>query len=483
MSLPVERQTTRRVLDGARWATTLQFIGQAISWASTVFVVRFLTPADYGLFSMLEGPLELMLLVAGLGLDVALVQSRRIDATAVKAAFGMLLLTGALLFSAFFFGAEFIASYYRQPSLKPAAQVLAIVFLIIPFRVIPGALLDREMEFKSRAMLELVSRVASAFCTLGLAIAGAGYWALVFGLLSDRLLFTVLVAIRHPWIVMPTLRASFAKSWLAFGGLRIGAEGLQLLTSKGTAMLAAPILGAAQAGTYAMATQFAMLPMAKTMPIFNRLLIPTFARYVGSPEVAAGQLEKAIRVSAVLLVPFIFGLAALAPPFVALFFGPHWSDAATSLALMSFLMPIKMSIQFLRSAITSLGDAAAALWSVGLSSLLSLPLTLFAAHHGAVGMVSMWFVVEPTILIATMLLARRAMPFGFVMLLRALWPAVCAGGCLAIAANGTCQLLSGRAPLVQLLAGGVAGGCVYLVVMRVFFSALARQTFSIVTGR
>src|SRR5687767_10957603 len=53
-----------KILSGARSAVILRLIGQVVSWASTIIVVRFISPADYGLNAMLEAPLELLMLVS-----------------------------------------------------------------------------------------------------------------------------------------------------------------------------------------------------------------------------------------------------------------------------------------------------------------------------------------------------------------------------------------------------------------------------------
>ena len=65
-----------KVLSGARWAVILRLFGQAISWLSTIIVVRFISPEDYGLNAMLEAPLELLALLSTFGLDLALVRSK-----------------------------------------------------------------------------------------------------------------------------------------------------------------------------------------------------------------------------------------------------------------------------------------------------------------------------------------------------------------------------------------------------------------------
>ncbi len=37
-----------RAMSAFRWVAALRFMGQVISWVSTIFVIRFLAPKDYG---------------------------------------------------------------------------------------------------------------------------------------------------------------------------------------------------------------------------------------------------------------------------------------------------------------------------------------------------------------------------------------------------------------------------------------------------
>ena len=53
-----------KILSGARWSIVFRLVAQIISWVSTIVVVRFITPDDYGLNTMLRAPLELLLLLS-----------------------------------------------------------------------------------------------------------------------------------------------------------------------------------------------------------------------------------------------------------------------------------------------------------------------------------------------------------------------------------------------------------------------------------
>ena len=68
--------------------------------------------------------------------------------------FGWLLVINGLLFLAYFFGGSLIAAYFNEPGLEQLARALAFIFLLIPFRVIPNAILDRHLNFKFKSLIE-----------------------------------------------------------------------------------------------------------------------------------------------------------------------------------------------------------------------------------------------------------------------------------------------------------------------------------------
>ena len=49
----------RRIRAAVLWRSGSQIAGQMIAWAATFFVIRILSPADYGLYAMTQGMLML----------------------------------------------------------------------------------------------------------------------------------------------------------------------------------------------------------------------------------------------------------------------------------------------------------------------------------------------------------------------------------------------------------------------------------------
>ena len=122
--------------------------------------------------------------------------------------------------------------------------MLAVVFLLAPFRVVPNALLDRSLKFKLRAFAEFVAGVSAAIATLVLAVLGAGVWALVAGLLLNRALLAVILMILQPWIMKPSLSFSAVRPMMIFGSILSLSGAVVLITDKLATLIGGPILGA-----------------------------------------------------------------------------------------------------------------------------------------------------------------------------------------------------------------------------------------------
>ena len=88
----------QKVLSGLGWSAGARFMGQLITWAITIIVMRLLIPGDYGLMAMAGVFIGFLGLLNELGLGAALIQRQEIDETTLRQTFGMLLVINFCLF-------------------------------------------------------------------------------------------------------------------------------------------------------------------------------------------------------------------------------------------------------------------------------------------------------------------------------------------------------------------------------------------------
>lgn len=474
-----------RILSGVRWAIILRLAGQTFGWLSTIIIVRFINPDDYGLSAMLEAPLELLLLLSTFGLDMAIVRFKKIEPHELNSVFGWLLVINSLLFLTYFFGSTLLANYFNDSRLEPLAKTLAFVFLLIPFRVIPNAYLDRELKFKLRAFVELLSNLVAITATLILAIKGMGVWALVLGLLINRVVQTILLMILQPWIIMPNFDIAAVRRMAAFGGIMAVSSGLVLLNDKLVSFIAGPRLGPEILGIYVVALQFALLPLAKVMPVINPIIFPSFSKLQDHPTQAAYYLEKSLGIIALGLFPAMIGMACVSREFVQIVFGEKWSAVALPLALLSLVMPFRMITSLTRPVINGMGRVDLNLASVVLMPCIMVPLILLLQDYGVIGLVAASLVTEPIIALITIQLSKRVVNISLQGIYRHLRPAI-----LSTVIMAACVLLT-KVPFSYAAATGwmvliteISIGVIsYFFILRVVFPDHIHSAYKLILGK
>lgn len=358
MTKDVDEKTLRaKLLSGARWAVTIRLMSQAFSWLVTLFMVRLLSPGDYGLNSMIEAPVEVLMLFSTLSVDAALIRFGRREPKQLASAFGFLLAMNTLLFSGLFAGAPTIAEYFRETRLTPLIQVSAVVFLLVPFRVIPNALLDMDLDFKLKSQVELQANVVSALISLLLAYYGAGVWALVAAVVLNVTLGAALLAWRRPWFVRPALDLRELRQLLGYGSTILLGGVVAIASGKVFSVFAGPELGAGTLGLYAVAVVFALMPISKVMPIVNQTLFAAFAQLRNQPAMLKTYILRSLEICALAIFPLGIGMASVAEDLVTVVFGPRWNEVAVPLMIFSALTPLRLLNTILNTPLNATGHA------------------------------------------------------------------------------------------------------------------------------
>lgn len=237
---------------GASAMAAREAIGIAISVVTVVLALRIIGPAGYGLLGV---PLALFgygARLGSLGLDVYVLRKSREDHHEVRMLFGLVIYLAGAMTLLVVLAAPWLASAMGVPEAAATVRASAPwLFLTIVTRV-PMALLEREMRFRTVAVVELVSIGAYAATAIGGLLAGWGHWSIVVATIVQQTLAfggALKMAQLSPYwrpkaaVVMRGLRESMAAQgvvWIwtirdligpIFVGHLLGQEALGILTA------------------------------------------------------------------------------------------------------------------------------------------------------------------------------------------------------------------------------------------------------------
>jgi len=337
-----EKSLRRKVLDGVFWLSAVRIGGQLISWAITVYVIRILSPSDYGLMAMAGVYLGFVVLFNEVGLGATIVQKKNLNHDDLSSIYWAVLFINLGLYAFSFFSAPFVAAFYDEPRVVDVLRVASIVFIIRSLGLVSNNMLTRELKFDRQSQAGLAGNAAGALSTLSLATQGFGVWSLVFGSIITEVVSNFLVLVFYPW--RPELSFSFSKvkDMINFGWKVAIARLFWYLSTNMDIMIAGKILGKTQLGFYAVGAQLAAIPLEKLMgSTVSHVAFPAFSKVQDDPALLRRYYLKIVKLVAFVSFPVCWGIFLVAESAVALFLSEKWLPAILPLQILSLIMAFR----------------------------------------------------------------------------------------------------------------------------------------------
>lgn len=465
-------QLGARVTSGLRWATLSRVLTQALTWGSTLLVVRLLAPVDYGLAAMAGVLAGYLTLWNELGLSVTLIQRRTTDDTTLRAVFGILLAIGVALCLLTGLASPLIAGVFGDPRITPLARLVSLNFLLMPFVIIPHALLSIDMNIRALSLVGLICALTGAAVTLGLAYLGFGAYALIWGPLATTFTRAIILNLRRPFAGKPTWRPAYLREYASFSMNVLLSRTVWYWYSESDNLIVGRLLGANLLGVYSLGRQLAQMPMERVTEITNMIALPAYASVGNDPARVRDAYIKTIRLVAVVAFPVFWGLALVADDLVPLVMGARWTGAVPVLQILCIVMPLRTIGTLATAPLLALGRADSALNFSILPALL-IPLSLLIGiRWGLAGVAAAWAVAYPIAFVAATFRTRSVFNASMLQLCAPMAaPALSAA--LMVAAVAAILALTSWPSLVLLVSKTLLGMSIYagllLVVSRPHF--------------
>ena len=164
-----------------------QGVSFVVQVAATVVLARLLTPADFGVVTMVT-TFSLLLCSFGLnGFTEVILQREQITHLLASNLFWINIGAGIFLTIAFAALGPLMALFYHDPVVTHVAEGMSLTIVVASASVIHLALLNRDMRFTAVSANGVVARIVYVIVSIIAALAGWGYWALVAGSIAQQL--------------------------------------------------------------------------------------------------------------------------------------------------------------------------------------------------------------------------------------------------------------------------------------------------------
>ena len=412
--MPSDGSSFRRsVLQGFLWLGTGTFIGQFISWFSTIFVIRLLEPSDYGLMAMAAVFISLIAMISELGVGAALIQAKELTARQIQQVSTWVLITGLIGFAVCYASGPWVAQFYRESDLVSMIRVLGLNMILMTSYAVPQSLFIREMNFKIKTQIELAAQLGATMLTLLLALRGIGVWALIVGQIAMHLIKSIAFNVLCSHKLVPLLDLRGSGRLLHYGLTLTGDRLMNFVYAESDKIIVGKVLGITSLGSYAVAMNLASIPMEKVMPIVSQISFAAYSRIQDDLERIRTNVIGTTRAVAFVSFPVFFGMSAVAPLAVPLILGEQWEPLVVPFQLLSLVLPLKALGTILPSAVFAVGRPAVNLVNMVIASAMMASAFMLGVQGGVIGICAAWLVAYPVVFGITTIRSLRTLGLSF----------------------------------------------------------------------
>ena len=434
VSARVAADLDRSLVKGIAWTGLVTWVSQILSWVSTLVVLRYLVPADYGLVGMALLYLGFVQMASDLGVGAAVLQFqkltddqlRQFNTVSIMAGLGCVLLSMAVALP--------LGLFFGEDRLPMVVVVMSLQLVVSAFKVVPQGLLQKELQFRRLALIEGTRSFVAATTTRTLAVLGFGYWTLALGPLVGATLHAVLVVIQKP-VGFARPRLAAIREPFTFSRHMLVSRFAWYGFSNADFAVISKALGSTALGAYTLGWTLSGMAVEKITALVGRVTPAFFSAVQNDHPALRRYLLLITEGLALATFPACIGLALIAEEVVLLMMGPQWTAAIVPVQLLAIVATFRSIQPLIPQVLVALRESRRNMNNT-LITVLVLPIGFyFASRWGISGVAVAWLILYPLLAAPLFVRTFRMIDLSRRSYLVSLWPAT--SGCLVMAAAVT----------------------------------------------
>jgi O-antigen/teichoic acid export membrane protein len=323
------------IRSGVKWLIIGNTGSRILEFIFGVILARLLVPADFGMIVTIQVFTGFVSMLTTGGMGQALIRAKQADANDFNAVFTLQLFLGALIYTGFFLTAPWFAAFFENSLYEDLMKVSALLFLMKPFAYMHGSWLNRQMDFKRRSVIEILSGVITGISSVLMAWNGMGVWSLVLSGLLGALIRNIMLA----RVTTLKLRLNFDLAIMrkhgTYGSKIVANDILGHARKEGLKLILSKLAGPAFLGLFNKADSLHRLPywtfaQPVAQPVFRAM-----SKLQDDLDQTKYMFYRVITLLMVYILPFYVGLWWVAEPFIGVVYGDKWLPAAEPLRILA----------------------------------------------------------------------------------------------------------------------------------------------------
>lgn len=325
--------TAATVRGAALWSVSAQVIAFSVQFAVSVLLSRFfLSPAEMGLYSIALSAAMMVSILQDFGISRFVMGQPELGPREIRTCFSVSLIFALAIGLVILALAWPLGAFYGEARLTPLLVIVAGSYLIVPFGIVPGALLQRAMDWRSMFAVNVGAAAIGAVVALGLAAGGWSAQSLAWSLVAHQLARALIGGWRAKIGLPFPLNFDGAGPVLRFGSSTSLLYISSAIGTRSPELIIGRLLDFAAVGLFGRASSLTAQLQQLVAGAVDGVFYPAFARLRDEGAPLGPPYQRVVAAYSAVTWPAMAFLAAVATPLVLMLYGPRWAGVATLLA-------------------------------------------------------------------------------------------------------------------------------------------------------
>ncbi len=326
----------RQTIKGVIWNGLNIISNRVLFFIVGIILARILTPADYGLITIVGVFTAILQIFTDGGLGLALIRKQDRTEKDKSTVFWYNLFMCWFIYLVLFFSAPYIAKFYDLPILTKLTRILTLNLIYSPIGNIQSTLMRADINFKTPTLIGFCGTIIYGIVAITLAVLGYGVWALVYCTLANSLFIAIANAVIVKWRPKTGFSLQSFRELFGYSSKLLISTIIDRIYVNVSPLIIGKFYNASKLGVYGRAQNWVALPSVTVTDIWMGVAFPTLAKLQNDKEQLMHAYRKILKLSAYIIFPLLFFLASVADPLIRFVLTDKWEDCIYLTQLLCF---------------------------------------------------------------------------------------------------------------------------------------------------
>lgn len=323
--------------NGVKWTTLSTATTAIVGLLRLAILTRFLEKSDFGIVSIVMLVLGLTQTFSDLGFAAAIMSKRDLSRKEFSSLFWIQLVIYSFIYVIIAACSPLVARFYDTELLTVLLPISLIDLLFMGIGRLYGTLLQKNFQFRTMALRNIISAVLSLVIAVALAVMGAGIYSLIISTLFHTLMANVwnFIAGQKQVRLQFVMQIKENIPLIKIGLYQTGTQIIDYLASKIDVLLIGRFLNMEVLGVYSLAKEL----LVKLINIINSIAVSVTTPILAVKQDDKRQLGsaycKTIHYLTLITFPVVMAIVVLSRPLIILLYGIDFLDAAILIVILT----------------------------------------------------------------------------------------------------------------------------------------------------